>query len=266
LIISIEASSDAGYTLGMSDSLAKNREDSLWDALGGSSGQPDQKPTPNSKSPGRIRRRLEKAADHSVKAPTAFDTEHAAIVEWLQAYSGTFPFYVSLREQYNRRGELSEKQIASVYSAIEREKSFKAPKEATRASAKPHTALTLNVGERVRVSQFFAKKIGDEAGLTRAHFVFEVTEVLRETSKAYLVKLEAVSQRCSHCCVCGKSLTNPESVLKGIGPDCGDGYELDWKADRPALLQLAERLKTKASIVETWLPKSAIKERFAATP
>lgn len=253
-----------------------------------------QKPRPK----GRIRRALEKARDNVPGEPSPFETAHPAVVTWLKNYQGNFPFYLSLKSQYEQRGDLSEKQVASIYNAIERETGKvieRAPADllekarafdewfktfigenvyseisnpivdAFRASIKPAATAkkvyTIAVGEIIRVNKTFAKRIGEAGGLTRAHFVFEVTDVFGETAKAYRVKLKAKSQRSGHCCVCGLALTNPESVTNGIGPDCGDGYQLDWKNDKDALTQLSEKLAV-YSEVETWLPKSAIKERL----
>lgn len=264
----------------------------LWES-------PFQSPSaapPKERPKGRVRRALETARDMPPTGPTPFQSAHPAVVEWLSNYTGTFPFYLSLKEQYERRGDLSERQCESVYKAIacdgikvERpinggsvladvELLLNTIREggvtnlngavwALEALIKKHKPapvereFTIAVGETIRINKFHAKRIGDAAGLTRAHFVFEVVGVLDESPKAYRLKLKAKAQRSGHCCVCGLPLTNPESVMKGIGPDCGDGYKLDWNSDKDLLLQLSEKLSI-YSEVTTWLPKAAIKERL----
>lgn len=284
------------------DADAQAREDAMFDALGGGPAPSDltSKTEPKAPVKGRVRRRLERAASlpPTTNGLTAFQTAHPAVVEWLTNYRGNFGFYLSLKDQYGRNGHLSERQVESVYKAIERDggrvEKKPVPYDVARnfdvwlhgflgdktyqeinhpivdafraaiADQKPVAKIfTLKVGERLRVSKFHAKNIGQACGLLRPHFVFEVVEITDETAKAYRVRLKAVSQRSGHCCICGLTLTNPESVSKGIGPVCGDGYQLDWNSDRDVLLQLAEKLKVISSVTDfIWLPKSGIKERF----
>lgn len=271
--------------------------DGLWPSMFLS---PSEAPlsAPKAKPKGRVRRALETARDTVPGEPSPFESAHPAVVSWLKNYSGNFPFYLSLKSQYESRGDLSEKQCASIYKAIERDtgapverptpdllekarafdswlKTFlgedvyaevshpvvEAFRQAIKPAAPVERSFTLSAGEVVRVNKFHAKRIGEEAGLTRAHFVFEVTQVVSETAAAYKVKLKAKSQRSGHCCICGLPLSNPESVTHGIGPVCGDGYRLDWSSDKDALTQLSEKLAI-YSEVTTYLPKSAIKERL----
>ncbi len=281
----------------------QKQTDALWDAL--APDQADLAPKaiePKAPAKSRVRRTLEHVRDlppANVVGP--YETAHPTVVAWLKAYKGNFDFYLSLRDQYDRRGDLSEKQTAAIYKAIARDTGAAIPAKPIEGAAiltdvkalneifKASTSTTIDtqsilaalghiiakhspevvsktftiaVGDKVRVSQGHAKRMGNEAGLNRAHFVFEVTEVLDETDRAYRLKLKAQAQRGSNCCVCGRFLDNPESVTKGIGPVCGDGYELSWNSDKPVLLQLREKLMMTAEIT-TWLPKSAIKERFS---
>lgn len=274
----------------------KDQEDALWEAIGGS--VPETKMMPTVIEKRSQRRRLERtAALPPAGEKTAFEKSHPKVAEWLMAYKGSFPFYLSLKSQYEMRGDLSEKQVEAVYRAIEREggqvtdrpvatadvlKVLTAVRQAQAenmndpkamlsmidAAIAMHTpkvekkVFTLAVGERVRVSKFFAKKTGESCGLKRAHFVYEILDVMNETAKAYQVKVRAVSQRSGHCCVCGLRLDNPESVTKGIGPICGGWYELNWNSDKDILNSLAEKLMTLSTEVEIWIPKSVIKERF----
>jgi hypothetical protein len=237
-----------------------NQEDDLWNALAPSA--EDLKPKKEvAPKKGAIRRRLEHVASLPEKATelTPFQKEHSKVVEWLTNYKGTFDFYLSVKSQYEQRGYLSDKQCDAIYRAIARDQGAR---PVTTPVTQPKQNFSISKGEVIRVGKFFAKEIGEKSGLTRAHFVMEVVDVLRETEKAYLLKLRMSSQRTSHCCVCGLALTNPESVAKGIGPICGEEYELSWESDKDALIQLSEKLQTLSSVVETWLPKSAIKERI----
>lgn len=271
---------------------SETREDDLFAELGGGPSESDLKPK------NRIRKRLEKVAKLPAQGigPTPFETAHPTVVAWLKQYTGNFSFYVSLKEQFQRNGDLSERQIESIYKAIERDSGSKPPMpvpfevarafdawfkvfigseayaeinhpvvDAFRAALaekiKPAREFSIKPGEVIRINKFLAKKIGHESGLNKAHFVMDVIEVKDETPKAYLLKVKMSAQRSGHCCICGLKLDNPESITNGIGPVCGDGYQLNWKSDRDVLTQLSEKLMV-AQIVETWLPKSAIKERL----
>lgn len=175
---------------------------------------------------------------------------HPAECAWLQSYSGNFSFYLSLKQQFEQRGGLSDRQWECVRNAIQKA-----------SQPKPAQVFTLAVGETLIVSKFFARIIGQTCGLNRPHYAIEVLEVQAESQKAYKVKGRLSAQRTSHCCVCGLTLTNPSSVLAGIGPICADKYGVETTEELHAKL-LTEFKAT----VETWIPKSQIKERKPALP
>lgn len=201
---------------------------------------------------------------HGVEAsdgekPKTFAEKYPAEVAWLQAYRGTFEFYLSLKGQLTARGTLSEKQLEAVRRAITRDQE--------RASApKVPRSYTIEPGTVIMVSRWSAEEISRKAGLTNTfgkvtpHFAFEVVEVLGETDRAYRLKLKFSAQRTTHCCRCGIELTNPESVTMGIGPICAEKAGVGGTG--APLEVLRERLQAVAQ-VETWIPKAAVKKRFA---
>ena len=168
-------------------------------------------------------------------------------VAFLEAYTGNSSFIESLKRQFAQMGGLSWRQ----WSALEETR-----KRSEMAAALPARTYSLAAGETLIVSKFLAHKIGQQTGLTRPHFAIEVLAVSGESEKAYKIKAKLSAQRTSHCCVCGKELTNPASVAAGIGPICGGYYEVE------NLEQLAEKLRTVEAVVDMWIPKSQIKERF----
>jgi hypothetical protein len=243
-------------------------EDALWDSLGGGPSEGDLKPVEKkapAKATGKIRARLEKAASApGASEATPFEKEHPRVVTWLKRYPGNFEFYLSVRAQYERNGTLSEKQVAAIYRAIARDEErvgvAVTPLPSSIVIPPPAPRIfTLAIGEVLLVKKFAAKRIAAEAGLARPHFTMEVVEVSAETAKAYKVKLKMVAQRCSHCGICGLKLTDPRSVIAGIGPICADIYELPQ--DESALGKLSEILSV-TKIVDTWIAKSAIRERY----
>ena len=176
-----------------------------------------------------------------------FIEKHKKAVAWLENYKGDFPFYASLKKQLNANGWLSEKQLASVYKGMEREKD----------AIKPAAVTFVKVGALIRVKKYYAFGIATKAGMANPHFIFEVVEAKRETPKAVLLVLKMSAQRTTHCCRCGLLLTHPVSVKAGIGPVCAANAGLEQ--GEGALEGLRAQLEGVA-LVETWLPKSAIIE------
>lgn len=176
------------------------------------------------------------------------DSIPAAVRTWLENYDGDFGFYLSLKSQMQSKGTLSQKQIESVFKAIGREKK---PEIAREFSIKP--------GQLVLLTRGWARKLASKAGHIRPHFIFEVVEVLNETEKAYQLKLKMSAQRTSCCSICGLALTDPQSVVAGIGPICAERLGLPHG---DASLSQLEMVLNQMAVVETWMPKMAIKKKF----
>jgi len=86
--------------------------------------------------------------------------------------------------------------------------------------------------------------------------------ILKETHKAlYLYGHGTLeSQKMNICCICGRQLTHPVSVVLGIGPECGSHY-WDWDKIGGYSEALLESLKVKITDVkiDQWVPKSVVK-------
>lgn len=194
------------------------------------------------------KREAAKAKKHAAQAALSRESslqKYPAEVAFLESYVGNSGFLCSLKNQLAKFGGLSEKQWPYVRDAIVQ---ASMPKQAK--------VFTLAVGETIIVKKFIAKKIGEKTGLNHPHFAIEVLEVKAESAKAYLIVGKLSAQRTSHCCVCGLSLTNAVSVLAGIGPICADRYNVSTTEELHAKLQTQYK-----ATVETWIPKSQIKER-----
>jgi hypothetical protein len=180
----------------------------------------------------------------------SFAEEFEAEIAWLDAYKGTFDFYLSLKAQYAKKGKLSPAQISAVQKAMVRDQE--------RAAPKPAQSFSITPGTVIIVGKWLAKEIAQKAGSPRAHHALEIVSVLGETERAYKLKVKLSAQRTSFCGVCGKPLSNPESVADGIGPICAQ----KWDLPSSNLLALADALNLMRLVeVETWVPKATIKER-----
>jgi SNF2 family DNA or RNA helicase len=93
--------------------------------------------------------------------------------------------------------------------------------------------------------------------------VFFVARQLKETPKAaYLYGAGTLeTQKMGMCCVCGRTLTHPVSVLLGIGPECGQHWH-DWDRVGGYTEENLEKLKglIKEISIDSWVPKGCIKE------
>jgi hypothetical protein len=181
------------------------------------------------------------------------DTEQVCM-DWLKAYTGNFDFYLSLKQQAVTKGRLSERQIQAVLKAMDREAQW----HQKRTDDQANKIFTMTAPCSILLTKGIAREVANKAGLTKPFYVFDVLKVLDETPKAYKLVLKASGQRTSHCGACGLGLTNAESVAAGIGPICADRYGVGFGAT--ALEELRVKLMTTRE-VETWIPKSCIKQR-----
>ncbi len=172
------------------------------------------------------------------------------IYEWILSYEGNFDFLLSLKAQLQAKGSLSEKQV----SAAERCRNKERPK--LRVVAAP--VYSVKAGDVLEVNRSFAKKMAKASGSLFMFYNIEVLEVLDETMFTIKIRTKASARVTSHCCVCGRSLTDPASILSGIGPVCAKMTNIphgEVKATKEAL----ELLVSKEIEVTSLIPKSAIK-------
>ncbi len=188
------------------------------------------------------------------RAAESFDTKFPEVAAWLQAYRGNFEFYLSLQSQFRIKGMLSEKQIAAVQRAIERDRAagIVTPKG-------KRQEFDLKPGDILVLSKFISTKIVEQAGHKRAHRAVEIVEVEAETSKAYRAKVKLSARRTSYCGCCGLPLENPQSVAAGIGPICAENNGISYGEN--SLNELYGVLNTTVEVI-TWIPKKSIKERI----
>lgn len=71
------------------------------------------------------------------------------------------------------------------------------------------------------------------------------------------------TQKMGMCCVCGRTLTHPVSVLLGIGPECGEHW-WDWERIGGYSEENIAKLRTIIydMKIDQWIPKSCIKEEL----
>lgn len=88
-----------------------------------------------------------------------------------------------------------------------------------------------------------------------------IGKILKETPKAVYIygHGSAETRKTGRCCMCGRKLTHPVSVILGIGPECGKHF-WNWDAVGGYTSENVERLKGKLQdiTIDTWMPKSIV--------
>ena len=88
---------------------------------------------------------------------------------------------------------------------------------------------------------------------------------LRETDRALYIYGHGTTEtaKTGKCCVCGRQLTHPVSIILGIGPECGKHY-WSWDAvggySEDKLDLIVQKLYDQK--IDQWLPKSVIKQVY----
>lgn len=175
-----------------------------------------------------------------------------AVLEWLSANAATNEFAASLNSWWLRKGALSEKQVAAVERIIERnaKQQSDAPvvnikeiedrfayaqlrgvtRPMLRLGAfkfKPASAMSNNYGAIYVTAEadglYLGKIKGGKLFASRectAEVEAEIVAVAADPAAA----AKAYGIRTGNCCVCGRLLTNEESIDRMIGPICASRY------------------------------------------
>ena len=198
----------------------------------------------------------EKAAERreALKADyvAGYAAQHPAVHAWIVAKAPTFAFAASMLEGLQRYGSLTEKQQAACERLMQQDAERDAQRAAQRASApvaKTYPALTAIVTAfaHVTIGEIgFSKKNGEplwwvksgealvgkldadglqlwngkiaKAGQDRAAIEAALDEIERDPKLA----LAAHGHATGSCGCCGRELTDPASIERGIGPICAD--------------------------------------------
>lgn len=170
------------------------------------------------------------------------DGGYAEALEWITKLEVlTHPFLVSVQEQAQRTGRLSTKQAAAV---LRFKANWKPPTpqdlgstKAAAPKAQPATESALEAGiytpdegttvYKVQVAvhgsgMLYAKRLTPQPGGQTAKFEYEKGAIRRLTPDMHmsLEQAKAFGAIYGVCCVCGRTLTDEDSIEAGIGPVC----------------------------------------------
>jgi hypothetical protein len=88
----------------------------------------------------------------------------------------------------------------------------------TRFPSKPGVFERDGVVYRIKAGSNWAKVLQPNG---KFEYVGNVNRMVRECDRISMERAVELSALTSSCCICGRTLTNPESVAAGIGPICG---------------------------------------------
>ena len=193
-----------------------------------------------------------------VKAKEGFVQGHADVVEWLTESAPTFPFAASLLGSLDKYGSLTDKQVAAARKCVTRRDESRESAQA-RADNAPEIdisrvddAFATAKGNglkwpKLRLAGFVFSLAGDNSRnpgaiytkssdsiylgkIVGGKFVASrdcdedtTQEVLRAAQDPEAAAM-AYGTMTGSCSCCGRELTNPESVGRGIGPICASKY------------------------------------------
>lgn len=153
------------------------------------------------------------------------DLDHSQVFAFVEAYhpnSHPSPFIDSLLAQYRLNGHLSPTQW--YYLANRVVELRKSQEENPERFLTPGIYIVGDMVYRVqesRESHLYAMRFDPKKG-----WVYErgVVRKLTSDDRATLEKAQEYGRRTKRCAVCGRLLTNAESVARGIGPICAQAF------------------------------------------
>lgn len=182
------------------------------------------------------------------------------VVAWLKKYEGNFSFYLSLRNQFEKEGWLSELQQTRIVEAMKREANQKSSGSTPqlREMANP----TYPAGTVVEVKKWLAERIAKHFGLETAYRNLEIKRTFNESAKAVQVEIKLSPKIGCNCSVCGQKLDTEVSRATGIGPVCADrlGIRRATKSNAQEILkEIESRINSLPAYGPLWVPRSQIK-------
>lgn len=212
-------------------------------------------PEARAKSRASAARRAEKNADQNWES---FKAEHADVAEWIQG-SPSFEFAVSMGEAVRKYGDLTERQLAAAMKCVAK-RATKAAVAAARAESSPAVEVDrllkafaaargagvarprLNLGAytfkpaplsgnnpgAIYVTEnggdtYLGKVISGKFQATRACDDATREQVALAVNDPRAAAI-AFGLRTGTCAICSRTLTNGESIERGIGPICASRF------------------------------------------
>jgi len=208
------------------------------------------KTSPAARREARIRR-----ANNKVRKADKWFAAHPEITAWMLQSAPTFDFAQSLHDAVVQYGSLTDGQLAAAEKCVAKVARFKAERDAPRTADTQVTWAATLIGAFDTARATGLKRlrliIGDltfspaAPGSTNpgclyvkdgAQYLGKITPAggffkVRECTPEHVAELESIGadplaaallhgQQTGQCSCCGRELTNPDSIERGIGPIC----------------------------------------------
>ena len=203
--------------------------------------------------------RTQKVRSEKQKNVELFCLEHNDLHTFLVMQFNQNDFARSLVEAVQKYGDLTEKQLAAAYRMVARQTDYE---EGKKQEAKPKASVDLTIikgkllaasakGKKARLVAGEGYKFtlapntgknpdcvyvafnGDYLGKitpTGALFGYKLPQKhidsIQAIAKDPLAEVLAYGKKSGRCGCCNRTLTNPQSIERGIGPICGEDYDL----------------------------------------
>ena len=169
----------------------------------------------------------------------------------IMSYQGGNEFVMKLKTQFETYRNLTERQIATGIRQIKKEKS-------------PSRDLEISLNnESIKLKRGVALRLKEEYGLDFMPILVDLVKTTKISEKAVRVSVKMTEQNGDVCRCCGLELTDPFSVLTGMGAICAKRLGVQYIKDQSEVERFKVDLKKRIEEVgefEFWLPKSQIKE------
>ena len=166
-------------------------------------------------------------------------------------YNGANEFVMKLKTQYETWRNLSDRQIAAGIRQIKKEKS-------------PARDINISLdNESIKLKRGVALKLKSEYGLDFMPILVDLVKAVKISEKAVRVSVRMTEENGDVCRCCGLELTDPFSVLTGMGAICAKRLGVKYIKDPSEVNRFKIELRKRIEEVgefEFWLPKTQIKE------
>ena len=142
---------------------------------------------------------------------------------WLRVHAGGDKFLQSLLSQWDRRGTLTDRQVAAVERNMDRPARPVNPNPVTEVGMYRDDEGTVYRVKRARqTGNLYAMRFVPEAATKSERFVYAAgaMRTLRADQRMMVDEAQRIGVQFGICCVCGAELTATDSVANGIGPVC----------------------------------------------
>jgi hypothetical protein len=169
----------------------------------------------------------------------------------IMTYEGGNEFVLKMKVMYETYRVISDRQIAAAIRQIKKEK-----------SPAKNINIPLN-NESIKLKRGIALKLKNDYGLEFMPILVDLVKATKITEKAVRVSVKLTEENGDVCRCCGLELTDPFSILTGMGAICARHLGVKYIKDKNEVERFRVELKERIQEIgefEFWLPKTQVRE------